>query len=117
MVSWFFREGIPILIVELHFKDDVKTAEIFMLKPIRFYPIVDNFVLISSFFFFFLFLVKKSQFRRTADAVKSAGPHDGTRNRRASSKIHCKKTTHSGCDGCEEKKAAKLLSLIFFLFV
>lgn len=52
MVSWFFREGIPILIVELHFKDDVKTAEIFMLKPIRFYPIVDNFVLISSFFFF-----------------------------------------------------------------
>lgn len=87
-----------------------------MLKLIRLYPIVDNFtILISSFYF--LYPVKKSKFRRTTDAVKSAGPHDGTRNRRASSKIHCEKTTHSGCNGCEEKKAAKLLSLISFLFV
>ena len=67
--------------------------------------------------FFFLYLVKKSKFRRTTDAVKSTGPHDGTRNRRASSKIHCKKAAHSGCNGCEEKKTAKLLSLISFLFV
>uniref|UniRef100_G1L109 Serine/threonine-protein kinase 3 n=1 Tax=Ailuropoda melanoleuca TaxID=9646 RepID=G1L109_AILME len=61
--------------------------------------------------------IKKSKFRRTTDAVKSAGPHDGTRNRRASSKIHCEETTHSGCNGCEEEKAAKLLSLISSLFV
>lgn len=67
--------------------------------------------------FFFLFLVKKSKFRRTTDAVKSTRPHDGTRDRRTSSKIHCEETTHSGCNGCEEKKAAKLLSLTSPLFV
>nr|XP_040149760.1 serine/threonine-protein kinase 3 isoform X5 [Ictidomys tridecemlineatus]XP_040149761.1 serine/threonine-protein kinase 3 isoform X5 [Ictidomys tridecemlineatus] len=63
-----------------------------------------------------LLRVKKSKFRRTADAVKSTGPHDGTRNRRTSSKIHCKKTAYSGCNGCEEKKAAKLLSLISLFY-
>ena len=75
---------------------------------------VDNFIVLISLF---LYLVEKSKFRRTTDAVKSTGPYDGTGDRRTSSEIHCEKTAHSGCDGCKEKKAAKLLSLISSLFL
>ena len=82
-------------------------SEISILKLIR---LLIYFRLFYSINFFFLHLVKKSKFRRTTDASKSTGSHDGTGDRRTASEIQCEEAAHPGCHGCEEEETAEFLT-------
>lgn len=45
-----------------------------------------------------------------ADAPQCLGSHDGAGDRGAQAALHCQKTAHSGCHGCQEETTAELLN-------
>lgn len=69
----------------------------------------------TDFDFVFLFVcchsAEKPGLRGAADAPQCLGSHDGERDWGAQAALHCQKTAHSGCHGCQEETTTELLNV------